>query len=235
MVEPVTVLLITFARPIMLRKTIDSLLRWQNYPNLKFHLADNDTFGRFGIIDYVEKILEYYSDLDWTYTIERQPGWGNNVNTALKTIKTDLVFLIEDDRAAYAPVNIADGVKLLQSKPDVGLVRYDGIAGHLDTVLKLKEVNTKDNRFSYCEIDQRLSRRPITYSNQPHLRHKRFTKYYGYYPENVKLGLCERKYALHVKRNPDGPKIAILEDGIQNRFVHLGAGKNSRQHGKWDK
>lgn len=235
MVESVTVLIVTFARPEMLRKTINGFLKHNNYPYLKFHLADNDTTKRFGIKNYVPALLDEYSDLEWSYTIEKKPGWGNNVNAALRAIKTDLVFLIEDDRMAYAKINLADGVTLLQHKRDVGLVRYDGIAGHTDTVLKLREIKTKNTKFSYCTIDNRLSRRAITYSNQPHLRHKRFTEFYGLYPENVTLGHCERLYASNVKRNPGGPQIAILEDGIQNRFTHLGAGKNSRQHSAWDK
>ena len=132
-------------------------------------------------------------------------------------------------------INIADGVKLLTKNNNVGLVRYDGIAGHTGTALKLCEHKNGKDKFTYCAIDHKRSQRPITYSNQPHLRHKRFTEYYGLYPENVSLGRCERLYANHVKRNPDGPQIAILEDGIQNRFTHLGAGNNSRQHSEWDK
>ena len=235
--DKVTVLIVTFARLKMIRKTIYGFLKNSNYPqdDLIFHLADNATDRRTSSENYIPSIIKDFSYLNWTHTIENKPGWGNNVNTALKKIRTDFIFLIEDDREAHNTINLVDGVRLLNEKQDVGLVRYDGIAGHLDTVLKLKEVKTNSCRFSYCEIDQRQSKRPITYSNQPHLRHKRFTEYYGYYPENVTLGRCERLFAAHVKHNPDGPKIAILEDGIQNKFNHLGAGKNSRQHTKWDK
>lgn len=229
-----TVLLVTFARPQMIRKTLYALLKHTDYP-LKFHLADNDTTGRTGLKSYTQDILKEFHHLDWTVSVEKSVGWGNNVNTALKNVHTDYIFLIEDDRAAYKFVDIKTGVRLLENKSDIGLVRYDGIAGHNDTVLQLNEVKTKDYRFSYCTIDQQQSKRPITYSNQPHLRHTRFTEYYGLYPKNVKLGLTERQFAIHVKRNPNGPKIAILEDGIQNRFRHLGAGSNSRQHSKWDK
>ena len=234
--DKVTVLIITFARPKMIRKTIYGFLKNQNYnqKDLIFHIADNNTEKRANIKNYVPSIIADFPYLNWQYTIEKKPGWGNNANAALKKIKTNFIFLIEDDREAYNTINLVDGVKLLQEKPNTGIVRYDGIAGHLDTVLKLKEVKTDNERFSYCEIDQELSRRPITYSNQPHLRHTRFTEYYGLYPENVKLGRCERIYANHVKRNPKGPKICILEDGIQNRFNHLGAGK-SFQHSKEDK
>lgn len=231
--ELVTILIVTFARPKEISKTIYGFLKNQNYPleYLNFHLADNDTSGRFGIKDYVAMILKDFHFLKWSYTIEKKPGWGNNVNTALKKIKDDYIFLIEDDREAYGKIDLASGVKLLHDKADVGLVRYDGIAGHVGTVLELCE---DGKEIPYLTINQRLSKRPITYSNQPHLRHKRFTQYYGFYPENTKLGNCEKLYALHVKRNPDGPKIAILQDGIQNRFNHLGAGQ-SRQHTKWDK
>lgn len=235
--DKVTILIVTFARPKMIRKTIYGFLKNHNYNllDLQFHIADNATEQRANIKDYVPAIIRDFDYLDWSYTIENKPGWGNNVNTAIKKINNNFIFLIEDDREAYATIDLVNGVRLLNEKRDVGLVRYDGIAGHIDTVLRLQEVKTQDCRFSYCIIDQELSRRPITYSNQPHLRHIRFTEYYGLYPENVRLGQCERLYASHIKRNPHGPKIAILEDGIQNRFRHLGAGKNSRQHSEFDK
>lgn len=234
--KDVTVLIVTFARPDIIKKSIYGFLKNHNYDlrNLKFHLADNDTTGRTGIKNYVNDITQEFNYLDWSFTVECIPGWGNNVNTALKYITTDYVFLMEDDRCAYDTINLVDGVKLMQNCNDVGLVRYDGIAGHKETVWEMSEVRNKNVRLSYMAVNHKLSKRPITYSNQPHLRHTRFTQFYGYYPENVKLGMCERLYALNVKRNPNGPKIAILQDGIQNRFHHLGAGK-SRQHTKWDK
>lgn len=231
----ITVCFVTFARPKIIRKTIYGFLKNNdlNVRKMDFHIADNDTEKRTDMTNYIADIIKDYSYLDWSYTVEKQPGWGNNVNTALRSIKTDFVFLIEDDRCAREAINLTQGIHLLQNKKDIGIVRYDGIAGHTGTHLVLHEMKIPDYKFSYCIIDHKQSARPITYSNQPHLRHKRFTDYYGYYPENVKLGMCEKKYAVHVKRNPKGPKIAILADGIQNKFHHLGAGK-SRQHGKYD-
>jgi hypothetical protein len=219
----------------MLRKTIYGFLKNQNYDldDMTFCLADNDSKGQANLPNFTQQIVSDFPFLNWQVSIEKTPGWGNNVNTAFKKINTNFIFLIEDDREAYDVINLRDGVKLLSAKKDVGLIRYDGIAGHSTTVLRI--CNLQAERFSYCTIDHKLSRRPITYSHQPHLRHVRFTKHYGYYPENVNLATCERQFALHVKRDPNGPKIAILEDGIQNRFRHLGAGTKSRQHTKWDK
>lgn len=233
--EKITVLVITFGRPMMIRKTIYGFLKNQNYnmKDLIFHIADNDTEGRLGIKNYVSSIISDFPYLKINYTIEKSAGWGNNANTAIKNIDTDLIFLIEDDREAFGKIDLVNGTRLIHQNKSVGMIRYDGIAGHIDTVLRLKEVNSERYRFSYCEIDQRLSKRPITYSNQPHLRHKRFTEFYGLYPENVKLGHCEQYYARHIKSNPDGPKICILGDGVQNKFYHIGAG-NSFQHSEED-
>lgn len=234
LMRDLTVLLVSFARPKMLRKTIYGLLKNHNYDldRMTFCLADNDSEGRANLPKFTQSVVQDFPFLDWQVSIEKKPGWGNNVNTALQRIKTPFIFLIEDDREAYNAINLRDGVRLLKARKDVGLVRYDGIAGHSTLVLRL--CNLQDHRFSYCTIDHAQSRRPITYSHQPHLRHQRFTSFYGYYPENVGLARCERQFSLHVKRNPQGPKIAILEDGIQNKFRHLGAGSNSRQHTKYD-
>jgi len=223
----VTVLIVSYDRKNELRKSLYGFLKNVQYPKdkLRFHLADDKSPGSL-----VEDVIQEFKWLNWSYTITNRKGWGGNVNAAMRAIKTDYIFLMEDDRQAYGAINLVDGVKLLKNIPAVGLVRYDGIAGHTTLTLNLKEC--KAGRFSYCTIDKQRSRRPIIYSNQPHLRHRRFNEFYGLYKEGLKLGKTEREYALWFHK-AKGPDIAILEDGIMNRFNHLGAGK-SRQHTKYD-
>lgn len=232
-----TVLIVTFARPKAICTTLYSFLKHQNYPleKLHFHLADNDSEKRANIKDYVPTILKEFDYLNWTCTIEKRAGWGYNVNTALKKIKNKFIYFTEDDYSAYAKINLTDGVVLLDTKSDVGMIRYDGIAGHVTLALNLCECKTKTHKFTYLTIDNKHSVRPIAYSNRPHLMHKRLTDYYGLYSEGLTLGHTERAYALKIRQNWQGPKIAVLQDGIQNRFRHLGAGKESRQGSKFDK
>jgi glycosyltransferase involved in cell wall biosynthesis len=226
----ITVLVVTWNRPKIIRKTIYSLVKHLDYPRekMRWHLADDNSPG-----DYVNDILSEFHYLNWSYSITNRKGFGANVNKALKQINNKFIFFNEDDVAPFETINVVRGVQLLQNEKSVGLVRYDGIAGHTTFTLRLRETRlSKRDKFTYLTIEN--SQRPITYSNRPHLFHKRFLDYYGLYPEGLKLAKTERIYALHVLRNKGGPKIAILEDGIENKFTHLGAGKNSRQNTKDD-
>lgn len=223
--EKVTVLIVSYNRESILKKSLYGFLKNVQYPRdlLEFHLADDKSPGNL-----VENILNEFKTLKWTYTITERRGWGANVNAALKAIKNDCVFLMEDDRCAYDKINLNDGVRLLRERPEVGLVRYDGIAGHVGLVLQLKEFGNEYPRTSFLTVDKVATQQNYIYSNQPHLRHRRFTEAYGYYPEGLKLGQTEVQYAGNF-RAKKGPDIAILEDGIINKFEHLGAGK-SWQH-----
>jgi hypothetical protein len=228
----ITVLLVTFARPKEIRKTLYELLKHQNYPleNLHFHLADNDTERRFGIENYVSTILSDFSFLNWTYSIETRPGWGYNINTALKQINTNYIFLIEDDYIAHRPVDLISGVELMEAQTDIGLVRYDGIAAHVGLILHLKEATTPTGKkIDYCTIDKESEHLNV-YSNRPHLRHRRFTDCYGYYIEGSSLGATEEAMAHTVLDKKECPEIAILGEGIPNAFEHIGASFQGSKH-----
>ncbi|MFA5166617.1 MAG: glycosyltransferase [Candidatus Paceibacterota bacterium] len=230
----ISVLLVTFGRPKEIRKTVYELLKHQNYPleNLHFHLADNDTERRLGIKDYTSMILSDFSFLNWTYSIETRPGWGYNVNTVLKQINTNYIFLIEDDYVAHRPVDLVSGVELMEAQANIGLIRYDGIAAHNGLILHLREATTPNGKkIDYCLIDK-SSQHLNVYSNRPHLRHRRFTDCYGYYIEGKALGVTEETMAHNVLDKKQCPDVAILGDGIANAFEHIGA---SFQGSEFDK
>lgn len=229
----ITVLLVTFARPKEIRKTVYELLKHQNYPleNLRFHLADNDTERRFGIKDYVPMILSDFAFLNWTYSIETRHGWGYNVNTALKQINTNYIFLIEDDYIAHRPADLVSGVSLMEAQANIGLIRYDGIAAHNGLILHLREADTQTGKVDYCIIDKKSEHLNV-YSNRPHLRHKRFTDCYGYYIEGSSLGATEEDMAHNVLDKKQCCDVVILGDGIPNAFEHIGASFQNGEHDK---
>jgi len=216
--EPCTVLVVTYNRPVEIRRTLYAFLKNVIYPHdkLLFHLADDASPG-----SYIADIKSEFNFLHWSHTRTERGGWGKNVNTALKAIVTPFVFLMEDDYVANGPVDLETGARLMTNVEQVGLVRYDGLAGHFLT-LHINEFVNHEGRIDYCVIDKK-SRHLNVYSNRPHLRHKRFTDYYGYYPEGGKLGWTEEAFAHHVRKAPDdSPSLAILKDGIPRRFEHIG-------------
>lgn len=235
MANDLTVCIVTFARPIEIRRSIYAFLKYCDYPreHLKFHLADNDTESRFGITDYIPNILSDFKYLTWDYTLEKRQGWGYNVNTALKHIQTDYVFLMEDDYMCLSKLRLLDGTQLMDNQETIGIIRYDGTAAHSGLCYTQLEFVATDNRFDYLVINKAQSRHLNVYSNRPHLRHKhRIERDYGLYIEGAKLGQTEENFAHKIKSGMGKSDVVILDDGIQLKFEHIGA---SFQNGVHDK
>lgn len=226
---PVTVLIVTYDRPREIRLTIDALRRHLRYPGeLRWHLADDNSPD-----GYLTQLKQDYSTLNFSVTITDRKGWGANVNKALVhawDVTGDFVFLCEDDYVAKRDLDLASGMMVLAANKAIGLIRYDGIAGHaLD--LQLREVETEIGKLQ-CLCIMKSSPHLNIYSNRPQLKHRRFHDCIGMYDENKKLGETESAFAHQVRdRYDDCPKVAVLQDGIMSAFNHIG---ESRQGSELD-
>jgi len=221
----VTIAIITFSRTREIRRTIDALQTHLKYPpeRLRWHIADDNSPGT-----YIADLLRDFPELNFTYTVTNRKGWGVNVNTALRQIKSNYVFLCEDDYLAHSPIDLTQGVRLMQLRPEVGLVRYDGLCGHIGQSLRLCEAHPR-GRLDYLIIEPELTHGHFTYSHRPHLKHRRFHEYYGLYAERLPLADTEVEFAKRVMRMVDGPQIAILSDGIPRAFEHIGESRQGTE------
>jgi len=219
-----TVILVTYNRPVEIRRTLEALLKHLKFSGvLRWHLADDGTPG-----EYIPALLREYPELAWSATTTKRQGWGANVNKALNHPgMTDLIFLCEDDYVVQQDLDLDAGAALLHST-DLGVIRYDGLAGHVGLSLRLCEAETALGRLTYLELDRLNSSHLNVYSNRPHLRHRRFHDCYGPYPENLSLGKTEESYA-HRILDQAGPGIAILPSGIPQAFDHIGHSRQGTQ------
>lgn len=219
----ISVLIITYDRPREIRETINSLKKHLKYQGrLLWHLADDSSPGA-----YLAELQRDYFDLHFSMTVTARKGWAANVNKAMVDCwsRSDYVYLNEDDYVAKRDIDLTQGVSILEADKNIGLIRYDGIAGHyLD--IALREAKTPIGTFQTLTIldsSPHLNR----YSNRPHLKHRRFHDKYGMYPEGLPLGKTEEAFAHKViDKYQLYPKIAILQDGISCAFDHIG---HSRQ------
>jgi glycosyltransferase involved in cell wall biosynthesis len=221
-----TILIVTYDRPREIRQVIDSLRVHIHYPGpITWHIADDSSPG-----NYIADLLNDYKTLAFHHTITNRQGWGANVNKALQSITTDYIYLNEDDYIVQKDLDLASGVALLESNTDLGIVRYDGIAGHTLN-LELREQNTRLGRLNYLRISKHSPHLNV-YSNRPHLKHRRLHNTMGLYAEGLSLGQTEEEFAHRVKdKFPNGPHVAILPDGIPRAFDHIGV---SRQGSVFD-
>jgi len=224
----VTILLVTYDRPDEIRRTLNALLKRLRYPreHLQWLLADDGSPK-----GYAQGIKHDYPDLHWTISVTERGGWGRNVNSGMKAMKTDYVFLIEDDQVARKEINLEAGVALMEAKPEVGLVRYDGVAAHVGLVLELREAkDTLAGRMDYLVVKRHESSHLNVYSNRPHLKHRRFHDKVGYYPEKLPLAMTETAFAHQVRDIVECPEIVILDDGVYRAFDHIGKSRQGSEH-----
>lgn len=222
---PVGVIIVTYNRLVEVRRTIKALQKHLHYDgSLMWHLADDQSPG-----SYIQHVRSYFPELHFSASITPRKGWGVNVNTALQGCKTTYAFLCEDDYVAKRDIDLTLGVALLETKHDVGLVRYDGLEGHL-LDLKLRTTKTSIGDVAYIIIEKSSPHLNV-YSNRPHLKHERFHRFYGWYPEGRALGATEEAFAHQVKDNiTDGPKLVALADGFVRAFEHVGQSWKGSRH-----
>lgn len=219
--SPITVLIVTYDRPDEVRTTISALQSNIHYSGLvHWHIADDGSPK-----DYIGGIQSAFPDICFVSTVTRRQGWGANVNTALKIIPSDLIFLCEDDYVAKRPLDFDSGAFLL-SEPLIGNVRYDGLDGHRLT-LKIMEFKNEFGRVPYLLIEKGSADLNV-YSHRPHLIHRRFHESYGFYDEGCKLGETEEKFAHRVK-DSDGVAVVSLYDGLSLAFDHVGKSRQGTE------
>ncbi len=235
----VTMLIITFKRPDETRAVIRALEKHVYYPNLKWIICD-DSSGK----EYQNALRVDYPHIKIVSTKENS-GWGANVNNGLHHVTSPYVFAIENDYLLTQHLDLRIGVALMQTNDAIGRIRYDGIVGHpLLGHLSESDIHqympeyrqglALPGKLSYWLID-RASPTLWIYSNRPSLSHIRFWKFYGNYPEGLRLGATEESYA-HMVRDKMGdvgaPAIAVLPEWVVRWYDDIGV---SFQHTEADR
>lgn len=225
---PLTILIVTYDRPREIRTTIKALYdrAVSFYPGVvRWHIADDGTGS-----GYIAELLHDFQSLDISHTITSRKGWGANVNKALQSITTDYIYLNEDDYVLFRDLDLAKGVALLEAETSLGIIRYDGLAGHTLN-LELRESKTGLGVLNYCRISKHSPHLNV-YSHRPHLKHRRLHDTMGLYKEGLPLGATEEDFAHRIK---DGkyqdkpPYIAVLPDGIISAFSHEGVSRQGSE------
>lgn len=230
----VTVLVLTYNRPVEVRKTLAALRKGLLYAGpLALHIADDGSPGPY-VRDLAqeERASRFWRQV--THTVTPRKGWGCNANAGLAACGR-YVYQTEDDYVLCRPLDLSLGVFLLQEEERIGLVRYRGIAGHR-VAANLRELRAPYlpgqgrgllGRVSYWEL-RADSPELYVYSHGPHLKDvPRFHGTYGWYPEGLPLGATEETFAHTVKDGSYPVRIAVFPEWVPMWYDHIGT---SRQH-----
>lgn len=206
------ILLLTYKRTREALFTIRSTIENLQYPRekIKWYIADDGSPTNHvsaimqELVDRSQTVIgshnQKFSDVPYAAGI----GWNKGLGICYQA--TDYVLVLEDDWQMEAPLELTPYMKLLQDNQDVGLVSFRILSTGAD-------VRTVGNDgLIYLEYRRTAQ---YAYSGNPHIRHARYTKYYGWYAEDRSPGLIE----LHqddqyrfmsvapVVMREDGPKI----------------------------
>lgn len=226
----VTVIVLTYQRADLVKQCIEHLRTHLQYDADKLHwLVADDCSG----VEQQLKRAKGFKDVKFTSTAENG-GFGANYNNAVSAIETDLYFFIESDYLLTRPLDLRAGVALLETRRNIGILRYRATAGeHMvyhqfesditDYLPDYREGVGLHGKLTYLQLD---SGAPALYlwTNGAHLARRSAAGFYLPYPQHGKLGELEESMAHQTKDRmkwQGAPALAILPEWIPMYFDHV--------------
>lgn len=224
-----SIVLVTYKRTEMALRTIESTCKNLTYPKelRSWYVGDDGSphkdmlrlLKALGeneetMIGYHSERMRQKGDEDTFFA-----GLGWNKALGIGHQNSDFVLFLEDDWELDEPLDLVPYVKLLQEREDVGIVSFRilSVGNTVHTVGHDGHVYLRYERSSQ-----------YAYSGNPHLRHARMVRHYGWFSEKVNPGGIELAYddlyRLDVK---DGPQIWRPADiSVWGSWKHIGSEKS---------
>jgi len=202
---PISVIIPTYDRPWLLKKTLESLQENLVYRGLiKYYLGFDGENGTGKMFSGNRDIIAIPGPNN---------GLGANLNRLIHAAESDLLFQLDDDHALCEPLRLDWHVMKLLEDETSGWIRFMGVAYHDYYGLLDGE---------YWRV---LWKSPDLYipSNRPHLKHRRFHDYFGLYEEGITLAETEEEFCKRCKikaterRAVTPPDVLIPLDNISER------------------
>lgn len=224
----------TYNRPDILPMTIKLLDENLGYPGRIVYFVGND-----GDIDVAPVLVETLSeDIRERLQIICGPrrengsgGLGDNLNKLLRVTANyhiDYLLQMDDDHWLIKPIDLVPHVIQLMDD-GAGWIRLMGIGSHHYTA-------TLEGNYWYVHWDSEGPYSLYIPSNRPHLKHRRFHDFYGYYPEGMKLGETEESFCHQCRRawrtateNDNPPSVLVpLNNNSESAWMHVGVSWQSK-------
>jgi len=211
---PITVMIITYNRPKIIRRTIDAYKEHLRYDGpLIWRLADDGSPP-----GYLEDLAADYPELDLKWTVTDRLGLASNINRGLKAYETKYAFFTEDDWMCTRSIDLNRGITLLENVSQIAVVIFDTASYYVTLHAHSLKVNGEYVNYFIKDFESRY-----WYPGHPHLEHQGFYKAYGYYVEGTRHGEAERAFTYQAREIKDGPEVAILPDYVgKSPFKHIG-------------
>lgn len=207
-----TIGIITYNRLEQLLTVIEAYEQLLIYPRESLHWVISDDGSPNG---YKQSVLGRFPHLNIGWWEVPRRGMGANWNRMIFESHqlSEFVLCCQDDWLLTESLDLRLGVRFLQGFSHYGMIRYHKLTGHSGVQLVVQEWDTRlaglqyhhsENEYvpamlPYCEILPAFEGDVFSpYSGGVHLRHKRFTEFYGHYLEGYGFSDTEADYMRRV-------------------------------------
>lgn len=226
----VAILFLTYKRTQEAIRTLDSTFKNLQYPKekLTIYIAD-DGSNKKHVADIMDIINRHeirllgmhnekfrHNGQEDTYNC----GIGWNKGLGICHQETDFVLVLEDDWELDEPLDLVPYIKLLHGNQEVGICTFRVLATGAD-------IHTLGyDGFVYFQYSRTTQ---YAYSGNPHIRHARYTKHYGWFRDDCSPGEIELKQDDVYRLAMDGPRI-----WRPSHISMWGSWKHIGQHKTWE-
>lgn len=182
---PLSILVITYNRKEILRQTLVRLQTHVHYTGLINYVVADD-----GSDDGTVEMLT--NDFPIVVTIvSKRIGLGANENAGLREAmyRSPVILQLQDDLHLLTHLDLHPHVEKLMTDETCGYIRLWGVGGHRYTA------NLEGNYWRVMWNSEEL----YIPSDRPHIKHRRFHEFFGFYPEGLKTAHTEDAFCHQCK------------------------------------
>lgn len=214
--------IVTYNRAAVLRETIRRLRAHLAYAGPVYTIVADD-----GSTDGTHAMLaECYPDVEVAQS--QRAGLGANTNAGLRLAfsKADFVLQLQDDMHLLGTLDLHPHVELLMRDETAGFVRLWGVGGHRYMA------SLENNHWRIYWHSEEL----YIPSDRPHLKHFRFHRHYGFYPEGLPTAQTEDAWCHQCKdrAGQNGVRLDVFVPhavDTERSWEHVGWHARWRDHG----
>jgi len=213
-VEPITIIFQTYRRTSYALRTIAAARELLHYGGeLRWYVADDGSPA-----DHWMAVWDALAGLDTAGHTQRR-GYGGNCNAAWDRAESDLTLWLEDDWTLTQPLDLTPHAYALMDNSELGMVRLGYING-----ARLEVARDFGGRRYHTLPRYWPDTSFYAFTGHPSLRHSRYRRAYGGYPEGLAPGETELAYAHQYQIAMDGPQI-VWPAGYPHEgyFAHIGS------------
>ena len=221
----VSVIVITYKRFDLLKRTIEAFQSKCKYPNLEYILCDDGSDKKTQ-----EKMCAL--KFDKFLMNEENRGLGYNINKGILAAKGKYIFQLEDDWFIDMDFGrdlnhnsskdfILAGLEIFEERSEIYMVRYWPIECENWDIKKYPshDLYTTDSGIKTKVFENKVVYKYHVYTNRPHIKRKSFHEKLGLYKEDVHMSETEIEFTNRVESQKE-IKIAQVEG--YHIFKHIG-------------